>query len=129
MVFCNNVAILYPLLHIIIGSTTSVIYSIYAAILIAILVIAIINIEPYKKITSFFPSTDLMFLFLLSLLYVSVNGRGLAYSENYSIVYHAIFTGLSLMSALVPLFYITFLISKWFVARVTIKKKFTFRGI
>ena len=126
--FSAIMLLLYPLLHIIIGSTTSAIYSIYAAILIAILVIAIINIEPYKKIISFFPSTDLMFLFLLSLLYVSVNGRGLAYSENYSIVYHGIFTGLSLLSALVPLFYIIFLISKWFVARVS-KKKFTFRGI
>ena len=127
--FSAIMLLFYLFLFVLYGLTLSIMFFVYAAILVAILLIAIINVQPYKMIASFFTSTDLMFLFLLTFLYVSINGRGLAYSENYSIVYHTIFTGFSLLSALVPLFYIIFLILKWFVARVSVKKKLTFKGI
>ena len=127
--FSAIMLLFYHFLFVLYSLTLLVMYFAYTAILVAILLIAIINIEPYKRIASFFPSTDLMFLFLLTFLYVSINGRGLAYSENYSIVYHTIFRGFSLISALIPLFYMSFLILKLFTARVFIKKKFTFRRI
>ena len=51
-------------------------YFVYALIVLFILIISLINIEPYKKkMLSKCPPTDLMFLSQLSLTYIAILGR------------------------------------------------------
>jgi hypothetical protein len=124
--------LLHPLLFCIYALTLSTMYFTYVAILIAILVIAIINIQPHKMAFTFFSSTDLILLLLLTFLFVSLNGRVLAYSGKYLNSNHVILSGLTLFSLLIPLLYIVYFILSWFTVRISIRYKSkisTFRNI
>ena len=97
------------------GATLSVMFFVYSLIVLVILLIAIINIQPYKKVTIHFPPTDLTFFVLLSLLYVIVLGRDVANIQKHS--YHTAITLLAFSAAFVPIIYITYLICSWLVSR------------
>ena len=105
-----------PLLFTIFGSTLSAMYFIYAVVFLIIMLIAIINIEPFKKVAVRHFSTDLAFISLLSLCYIALVGRQVSFMETDS-VSHTVLAILTLMSAMVPIFYIIFLIGCWFFSR------------
>ena len=121
--FSAIILLLHPLLFCIYASTLSVMYFTYVAILMAVFMIAIINIQPHKMAFTFFSSTDLILLLLLTFLFISLNGRVLAYSEKYLKSYHVILSGLTLFSQLIPLLYIIYFILSWFTARISIRYK------
>ena len=117
--FSAIILLLHPFLFCIYALTLSGMYFTYAAILIACFVIAIINIQPHKVLSTFFSSANLILLLLLALFFVSLNGRTLVYTEKYTNSYHTTFTGLALFSVLVPLLYIVHFILSWFTARIS----------
>ena len=121
--FSAMILLFHPLLFCLYALTLSVMYFKYVAILIAFFVIAIINVQPHKMTPTFFLSTDLILLLLLTFLFVSLNGRVLAYSEKYLNSYHVILSGLTFFSLLVPLLYIVYFILSWFTARISISYK------
>ena len=94
------------LLFIIYGLTLSVMYFVYSLIALLILLIAMINIQPLKKVNLHYPLADLMFTFLLTFNHIAVLGRGLANIEKY-FTYHTALTIISLLTGLVPLLYIS----------------------
>ena len=59
-----------PILFITFFLTLSAIFFVYASVIIAIYVTAVINIQPFKKAVTRYPSTDIIFLILLILCYV-----------------------------------------------------------
>ena len=88
--------------------TLSILYFVYALIILLLFLIAIINIQPLK-LTVRYPSTDSIFFVLLSLSYVAALGRDSASTEKYS--YSTAMTLITFSAAFVPIFYITFFIS------------------
>ena len=79
-----------------------------------IFLIVIINVQPFKKVVTRYPSTNVVFLTLLSLFYVVLIGRDLAYRQ----IPYATFTlVVSFSSAFVPIIYIWSLILFLFVTR------------
>ena len=63
--------------------TLTTIVFIYGLIVLVIFMIAVINIQPLKKVAARYPSTDMVFYILLSLAYNGVTARDLARTEKY----------------------------------------------
>ena len=104
-----------PLFFIIFGITLSIMFFIYALILLILLMIVTINIQPFKKASVRYPSTDPIFHVLLSLVYVALLGRSITTTLGNK--YSTIMTALGLSSAIVPIFYITFFIGTWLLSK------------
>ena len=102
------------LLFIAFGLTLSIMYCIYGIIILVVLLIAMINIQPFKKIVIKNPTNDSTFLVLFSIVHVVIAGRSLASIHN---TYYMILMPLLLATAFVPLLYIVFLIGSWLISR------------
>ena len=121
--FSTLLLLIRPLFFLTYGLTLSMIFFVYATIILVVLLIAIINIQPYKKGASRYPSTDVNFFLLLSLCYVILLGRGVANSESNSFI--TLILIISFSSAFVPVVYILSLVSFWLVSRTRwIRKMF-----
>ena len=103
-----------PLYFIIFGMTLSMMFFVYALIILLIFLIAMINIQPFK-ITVRYPSTDSIFCVFLSLSYVAALGRDMASTEKY--FYNTTMTGIAILSAFVPIFYITYFVCSWLISK------------
>ena len=102
-----------PLMFTMYGATLSSTYYVYATILLVILLIAMINIQPFKKIAVRYPSTDPIFLILFCLFYTAALGEEVAGTHHLSYVATTV---LLLSSALVPLIYTAFLVIFWLIS-------------
>ena len=86
----------------------------YIVILVIIYLIAIINIQPYKKTAVRYPSTDLHFLILLSFcLTVALGIASLPSLKKHQTA----LTILVIIAMLVPLLYVILLIGSWLVSK------------
>ena len=108
--------IVKPLLFIIFGSTLSSMYFVYAVAVFALLMILLINFQPYKKTSSNYPPTDLMFLFLFSLVYIAILGRDHSSSEMYQYFYR-MWIAVSLILGFIPAVYACVLVGLWLFSR------------
>jgi hypothetical protein len=88
-------------------------YFVYGLIALLILLIAMINIQPLKMVNLQYPLADLMFAFLLSFTHIAVLGTGFAKFENYTAL-----TMIALLSAIIPLLYISYLIGSWLLSKI-----------
>ena len=102
-----------PLYFVIYGLTLSMMTFAYALILIATVLILLINIQPYKKTAVRYPSTDTSFFILLALFLSTILGMDVSAIE--SSIYGLILVIICVISACVPLFYITFFVFSWLI--------------
>ncbi len=91
-------------------------YFAYALIVLLILIIALINIQTYKKMPSKYPPTDLMFLCQLSFTYVTILGREYSSLDIYQ-YFHTLWIAVSLAVGFIPFTYTCFLIDLWLFSR------------
>ena len=96
------------------GLTLSAAFFMYTIILLVIFLIAIININPYKKESVRYPSTDSTFLIFLSLVFIPLLGRGIVIAAK--LKFMEIITS-GFIFAFVPLIYTTIFIISWLVTR------------
>ena len=101
------------LFFIIYSLTLSMMFFAYSLILVALILIFLVNIQPYKKSAARYPSTDSTFYILLSLSYLAVLGLDTSSTESH--MYGLILIIIGLVSALVPLFYIAFFVLSWLI--------------
>jgi hypothetical protein len=73
--FSGCILLIRILFFVIYGLTLSAVFYVYAIILLVILLIAIINIDPYKKESVRYPSTDSIFFIFGSLVLTLILGR------------------------------------------------------
>ena len=104
------------MMFIIFTSTLSMMFFVYAVITLTVVLLAIINVQSFKKSAVRYPSTDPIFLILLSLIFVTNMGRDVIYRENV-FSHYSILTMLAL-SIVVPIAYIAFFITLWLIRRV-----------
>ena len=93
--------------------TLSGIAFVYIAILVVIFLIAIINIQPYKKLSVRYPSTDSIFFVFLSLLAIFFLGRELTTKSK--TINHIVMTIFGFFFSFLPLFYTIILVTFWLV--------------
>ena len=115
-----NTFLLRPLLFVIFGITRSVMFFVYAVIILAVYMATFTNLQPFKTTASRYPSTDTIFYVLLGLCYVTVIGKDVEDGE--STLYSAIAFIFVFLSAFVPIVYTVGLISYWLFLRVKIKR-------
>ena len=115
MVFNSYVNYSTTLFHIIFSFTSSVIFFVYATIMFVIILIAVINIQPYKNAASCYPSTDTIFIVLLSLACIDLTGR--CTGNRQKNFYAAAMLITTFVSFLIPVVYILFLIASWLLSR------------
>ena len=104
------------LLFVVYGLTLSMMYFIYATIILGVLLITIINVQPFKKVVVRYPSTDSIFFIFFNIFYICYIGRSVA-SINNDIYYTLLTPVLLLATGLTPLVYISFLICSWLLSR------------
>ena len=104
-----------PLLFIIYALTLSIMFFVYTMIVLAIILIIVINVQPFKEVTVHYTSTDPQFMILLSLCFIATLGMEVASIEYF--VYTLGMFVIALSSAFVPIIYITFLIVSWIVSK------------
>ena len=102
------------LLFVIYGLTLSGVFFVYAIISLVVFLIAIININPYKKESVRYPSTDSVFFIFLSLVLIVFLGRETAMTANFEYIEMTIS---GFIFAFIPLFYTTVIIISWLVTR------------
>ena len=98
------------------GSTLSILFFIYATIILAIFLIALVNIQPFKTVAGHSSSTDEIFLVLLCMCFTCILGRGVANTGDIYMFKTAMTAGVFL-TLLVPIVYTIILISVWLVTR------------
>ena len=114
--FSILMVLIRPLFFIIFGFTLSVMFFVYALIVLIILLTITINVQPFKKSAVRYPSTDSTFFVLLSLSYVSVLGMDISSTE--SQLYNKTLILICLLSAFIPIFYIAFFILSWLISKM-----------
>ena len=105
-----------PVQFIIYGLTLSSMFYIYTAIILTLLLIMMINIEPFKKVTFKYFSTDITFFFLFTVCYIAMVGRQVSAIETVTSIY-TVLAILAILSALLPFLYIVYLICSWCISR------------
>ena len=105
------------MIFIIFTSTLSMMFYVYAVITLTVLLLVIVNVQPFKKSAVRYPSTDPIFLILLSLIFVTNIGRDISTSRENLFFYYSTTTMLGL-SVVVSIVYITFFITLWLARRV-----------
>ena len=118
--FSAIMLLIRPLLFIIYSLTLSIMYNIYGLITLLILIIAMVNIQPFKKVTSHYPLIDVIFTFLLCFTNIATLGRGITTIEKYPAYYTAM-TIIGFLTAIFPFLYISFLIGSWLFSRINIR--------
>ena len=104
------------ILLILYGLTLSIMFIVYAVIVLAVYLIAMINIQPFKKVATRYPSSDIVFFVLLCLLYVNVFGRSTVDAENH--IYMPFMLVATFLSVFASIAYILLLIIFWFASRL-----------
>ena len=115
--FSIPMLLIWPLFHITYSFSLSVVYFVHALIILLILLIALINFEPLKKVGSRYPLIDLTFAFLLCLTYIAILGRVITSIER-NTIFQIFLTMITFLTAVFPLFYISFLIGSWVFTRI-----------
>ena len=112
--FLSLTWLFYHILLILFAITLSEMYFMYATITVLVSMIALINIQPYKKVAFLLAWTDLISLFLLSLLYIIIPVDLYIGLNTYTT--HHTFVSLTLYSVMIaPIVYSIWLICSWFV--------------
>ena len=106
-----------PLLLTIYSLTLSIMYFVYGLIALVILLIAVINIQPFKNIASRCHQFDITFTFLLCFNHITLLGRGLTTIEKH-FTYLKLLTIMTFLTGVLPLFYISFLIGSWLFSKI-----------
>ena len=118
--FSVTMLLIRLLLFIIYILTLSEMYFIYGLIALFILMIAMINIQPFKKINLHYFLADLVFTFLFSFSLMAMLGRALVDLKHF--YYHTTLTIIALLTGLVPLLYITYLIVSWLLSKLCVPR-------
>ena len=118
--FSVTMILIRPLFFIIYGLTLSIMYFVNGLIALLILLIAMINIQPFKKITSHYHLFDIIFIFLICFTHIAILGRGLINIENY-FAYNSVITITGFLTAVFPILYISYLIASWLFLRINIR--------
>ena len=109
--FSTTMLLIQPTFFIAYSLTLSMMFFVYAAIFIVILLIAMINIQPFKEVSGHYTSTDVVFHLLFSLCYISLIGIDNASSEDNE--YSLVMLIITSLSGIVPIVYIILLICFW----------------
>ena len=109
--FSTTMLLIHPTLFITFSLTLSMMFFVYSTIIIVILLIAMINIQPFKEVADHY---DVVFHLLFRLGYISLIGLNNANSENNE--YTMVLLIITILSATVPIVYITLLICFWLIS-------------
>ena len=101
---------------IIFTSTLSMIFFVYAVITLTVVLLAIINVQPFKKSAVRYPSNDPIFFILLIFTFIIFIGVDVTSRENLFFYYCTLI--ILIFSVIVPIIYITFFITLWLARRV-----------
>ena len=123
--FSSLVLLIRPIFFIIFSLTLSMMYFVYTIIILVIFLILLINIQPFKKATASYPSTDIIFFILISVCYEIAIGRNIADTEE--MIFKQLLLYCTFLLAFVSIAYTIIIILFWFISRVkSIKSLFNF---
>ena len=116
--FASVELLVRPTFYVISGLTLSEIFLVYAMTIIIIYVMLLINFQPFKTQASHYPSTDTVFLLLLSLCFTVLVGNDIVYGEISALSRYAVIIVTIISFGLTPIAYTIGLIGFWLFSKV-----------
>ena len=101
--------LIQPLQFLIYALTLSMMFFVYAVILLTVYLIVLVNIQPYKKTAIRYPSTDQVFFILLTFFYILILARGVTSNSYYFTVMGVLMTSVGFLQFL----YIAYIVCVW----------------
>ena len=100
------------------GITPSEITVTYIAIIFIIYLMLLINFQPFKTQASRYPSTDIVFFFLLSLCSIALLGNGTLHREKLALLQHSTLIVTFVLFTFVPTAYTIGIIGLWLASKM-----------
>ena len=112
--FAVLMLLLRPLQFVLFTLTLSLMFFVYAVILLIIYLILMVNIQPFKRNTVRYPLIDQVFLILLTFFYFLIIGGAVTTNDFFFITISV----LTISSATLPLLYIAYIICFWLISKL-----------
>jgi hypothetical protein len=112
----------WPILCTVYSLTLSTMFFRYSQIIMLILLIAMINIQPLKRIGPHYPLVDIIFISLSCFIHIAILERATYVHEKYSTNYTT-FTIIGFLTSVVPIIYTFFLIGSWLFSKINIVRR------
>jgi hypothetical protein len=109
----------WPILCTVYGLTLSTTFFTYSLIILLILLIAMINIQPLKRIGQHHPLMDITFISLLCFFHIALLGKATFICEKYNTFYETV-TTIGYLTSAIPIIYTSFLIALWLFSKIKI---------
>ena len=119
MVLSIPMLLTWPLLFIAYSLTLSTLFFTYSPIILLVRLIAMINIQPLKKIGRHYPLVDIIFTSLLCFFQVIILGEAISIIGKYN-PYYAFVTTIGFLTSAIPIIYTSFLITSWLFSKINI---------
>jgi hypothetical protein len=117
--FSVPMLLIWPLLFTVYGLALSTMFFTYSLIVLLILLIALINIQPLKRIGPHYPLVDIIFISLLCFLHIAILGRAASVRGKHN-AYLATLTIIGVLASAIPLIYTSFLIGSWLFSKINL---------
>ena len=114
--FSVPMLLIWPILYTIYGLTLSTMFFAYSLIILLILLIAMINIQPLKRIGQHYPLVDIIFIFLFCFFHIALLGKATFMHKKYN----NFITTIAFLIAVIPMIYTSFLIASWLFSKTKI---------
>ena len=115
--FSVPMLLVWPIFCIVYSLTLSTMFFAYSLIILLILLIAIINIQPLKRIGQHYPLVDIIFIFLFCFFHIALLGKATFMHKKYNTFYESI-TTIAFLTAVIPIIYTSFLIGSWLFSKI-----------
>ena len=117
--FSVPMLLVWPIFCIVYSLTLSTMFFVYCLITLLILLIAMINIQPLKRIGPHYPLVDIIFISLSCLIQIAILIKTAFVHEKYNSNY-ATLTVIKFLTSAIPIIYTSFLIGSWLFSKINI---------
>ena len=118
--FSLPMLLIWPILCTIYSLTLSTMFFAYSLIILLILLIAMINIQPLKRIGPHYPLVDIIFISLSCFIYITMLENAAFVREKYYFNHSTLTIIIVFLASVIPIIYTSFLIGSWLVSKINI---------
>ena len=118
--FSLPMLLLWPIFGTVYSLTLSTMFFAYSLIILLILLIAMINIQPLKRIGPHYPLVDIIFISLSCFIYITMLENAAFVREKYYFNHSTLTIIIVFLASVIPIIYTSFLIGSWLVSKINI---------
>ena len=118
--FSVPMLLIWPILCTVYSLTLSTMFFAYSLIILLILLIAMINIQPLKRIGPHYPLVDIIFISLSCFVLIVLLENAALVREKYCSTHSTLTIIIGFLTSVIPIIYTSFLIGSWLFSKINI---------